>query len=411
MRKYTPMLHTQLGVRPLYDSVSYCNRCGLCASVCPSYAQTPQEPFSPRGRNQALRLVLEGKIKTSRVKKQLQDIITSCSLCGRCVRQCPGAVPTVEHVLELQRRLKYKPLPQTLLRFLRLRQTSPRLFRVLVQTGLVLRRTGMLHVLACVEDFAWMKHALAILPKKITTRVTAKKCKTPNLIYIPSLEAEFLLPELFNKTYQLAAKKHHPLVWQNVPSGLMEYVYGDVRQARKLVRKLISQHYKLSRGRLPVLTDSLEVYYFWRRAEQLFEGYPSMQAKARRFAQKVCFVTQLLPKRFKKPVFTGPVQLWFAGDVAGEDAPRQAAAQILQTLFKKNFVQCEYEDVSVAFAGYGFVKHTHAPAYMKQAVQAMTAHQTQTVFVSSGLAELELAFYLRKLYPTAQACHIVQLNG
>ncbi len=411
-RKNLAALHTQLGVRSVYDSVCYCNRCGLCAHVCPSYRQTPQEPFSPRGRNQAMRLILEGKIKPARVQKQLTEMLASCSLCGRCTQHCPGAVPTAEHMLELQRRLKISPLPDTLLGLLRLRQTAPRVFRALVKTGLALRKTGLLHVLALPEDFAWLRHALKILPSKIPVRNNVETPQNPTLIYLPSLEAEFLLPDLFTKTYQLAAQKYRPTVWPNTPSGLAEYVYGDVRRARQLVRKLISRHANLKNGKLPLLTDSSEVYYFLRQAPQLFEGYPAMQQKARKFAAQLRFVTDLFPKQLKKTIdFPGPVQLRFAGTFSGGDTPYHTAVQILRTLFKKNFVHCEYEDVSVAFTGYGFVKHTHADAYMVQAMQAISAHQTQTVFVSSGLAELELAFYLRKFYPTVQACHIVQLNG
>ena len=411
-RKNLSALHTQLGVRSVYDSVCYCNRCGLCAHVCPAYVQTLQEPFSPRARNQAMRLILEGKIKPGRVQKQLAEMLTSCSLCGRCTQNCPGAVPTAEHMLELGRRLKILRLPGTLLGLLRLRQTSPRMFRFLVKTGLVLRKTGLLHLMALPEDFAWLRYALKILPKKIPARATIQTPKNPTLIYLPSLEAELLLPKLFTKTYQMAAKKHSPVVWENTPSGLAEYVYGDVRRARQLVSSLIRRHAKLKKGKLPLLTDSLEVYYFLHQAPQLFEGYPAMQKKACRFAEKLRFVTDLFPKRLKRTdAFWGPVQLCFTGAFCGEDTPRQAVKQILHTLFKKNFVQCEYEEVSVAFPSYGFVKHTHAPTYMTKAVQAFSAHQTRTVFVSSGLAELELAFYLRKFYPTAQACHIVQLNG
>ena len=412
MNRKITILHTLLGPRELYNSVCYCNRCGLCSSVCPSYQQRPQELFSPRGRNQALRLILEEKIKPAHVQKQLTDMLASCSLCGRCSRQCPGAVPTVEHVLALKRQLEDGFLPNTLLKLLRLRCTHPRVFSSLVKTGLVLRKTGLMHFLAIKKDFAWLRHALAILPKKIPGRVSVHSSKNPNLIYIPSLEAEFLLPNLLAKTYRLAAKKHRPVVWENTASGLAEYVYGDVRRARKWVRQLIIRHSQLNHGRLPVLTDSLEVYYFWRQVPQLFEEYPAFQAKAQRFAKKVCFVTDLLPKRLRKPSQVElPVQGWFTGSFSGEDLPYQTALEILHTLFKKNFVQCEYEEIAVAFPSYGFVKHNHASVYMKQAVQAMSARQVRTVFVASGLAELELAFYLRKFYPTAQACHIVQLNG
>ncbi len=408
-RKNLASLDTVFGTRSVYDSVCFCNRCGLCAAACPSYQQTQQEPFSPRGRNQVFRWILEHKVKLKRERALLTEMVSSCTLCGRCQQSCPGKIPTPQHMLELRRRLNIELLPRALVCLLRLRQSSPRLFARMVQLALRLRWAG--YVVCWLPGLTWIKHALSIIPRR-KEKVPAPSVSQPTLIYVPSFEAQFFMPDLFHKTYQLAEKKHRPLVWQDSASGLFEYVYGDLRRARKLMRRLIVRHSHTGNGELPILTDSIDVYNFWMQVPQLFEGLPAFRQQALHFVSCVRFVTDLFPKKMAlKEVVPGLMQFMPAALFSVETFPVVHAQEILHTLFKKNFVQCGYKDVTVPPLGYGFVKHTRAPEYMKSAVQALASHQTQTVFVLSGLACLELAFYMRKFYPAAQVRHIVDLNG
>ena len=76
-------LETPFGARTVYDSVSYCNRCGSCQQACPTYLLTLQETFSPRGRNQLVRLAAEGKLNLTRNRRQAEETLNSCLLCGR----------------------------------------------------------------------------------------------------------------------------------------------------------------------------------------------------------------------------------------------------------------------------------------------------------------------------------------
>lgn len=411
-KKYVDNLQTPLGPRSVYDSVCFCNRCGICAAVCPAYVADPKESNSPRARNQALRLLLEGKIKPKNNAQELENLVTSCTLCGRCESVCPAQIPTGEHVLELRRRLNLHLLPPTLFRLLRLRETSPKLFYVLVRMGLLLRRTGLLHGLSYTADFAWLKHVLEILPARTAAPFKAEDKTRPTLIYLPSLEAQFLLPSLAQSVYKTACKKHRVCVWNNTACGLFEYVYGDLQRARQRVRALITRHAKTGHGKLPLLTDSIDVYQFLKQAPQLFSGLPTWKEKATRFAQNIKFVTDVLPqkpspaKQWQKPV------LFMPGALLGAQSPaQQAALQILQTLFKKNLVECVYKDACTAPAGYGFIKGPRAREYNLQAVRTVAQHQAKSVVVLSALAEMETNFYLRRFYPAAQAHHIAKLNG
>ncbi len=411
-KKRLDVLQTPLGPRSVYDSVCFCNRCGMCAAVCPAYVAAPQESNSPRARNQALRLLLEGKIKPKSNRKELENLVTSCTLCGRCQSVCPGQIPTSQHMLELRRRLNLYLLPPTLFRLLRLRETSPKLFYVLMRAGLLLRRTGLLHLLAYTADFAWLKHTLEILPPRLPAPFKAEDKTRPTLIYLPSLEAQFLLPSLAQSVYKTACKKHRVTVWNNTASGLFEYVYGDLQRARQLVRALITRHTKIGNGKLPVLTDSIDVYQFLKQAPQLFSGLPTWEEKAVLFAQSIKFVTDVLPKKpaaakqWQKPV------LFMPGALLGtQNLAQQAALQTLQTLFTKNLVQCGYKDACTAPAGVGFIKGSHAREYNLQAMRTVAQHQAKSVVVLSGLAEMETNFYLRRFYPAARAHHIAKLNG
>ena len=410
LKKQLTTLQTPLGTRSVYDSVCFCNRCALCAPVCPAYTLDPKEENSPRARNQALRLLLEGKIKTKKQHKKWEKLVTSCALCGRCEQACPGQIPTAQHILELRRQLNLHILPSTLFALLRCRETSPKLFYVLVRIGLLLRRSGLLHLLACTSDFSWLKHTLKILPPSSAPFKVPDKTR-PTLIYLPSLEAQFLLPSLAQRVYQLASKKHRVCVWSNTACGLFEYVYGDVQRARKLVRALILHREKTENGKLPILTDSIDVYLFLKQIPQLFSGFASWEGRAADFAKSVCFVTDVLPKKpagakqWRTPVLWMPSAL-----LGGQSSAQQTALKILQTLFKKNLVQCGYADACIVPVEYGFIKESRAQEYNMQAVRTAAKYQVQSIAVLSGLAQLETNFYLRRFYPAAQAHHIAELN-
>ena len=104
-RRRLDRLYTPFGPRTLYNSAAYCTRCGSCMQACPLYQLTAQETYSPRGRNQLLRLALEQKINPNAQDPVLLELLQTCTLCGRCTQVCPGRVPTAEHVLEMRRAL------------------------------------------------------------------------------------------------------------------------------------------------------------------------------------------------------------------------------------------------------------------------------------------------------------------
>ena len=81
--RHLAALDTPFGPRAVYDSVSFCNRCGSCQQACPTYLFTSQETFSPRGRNQLVRLITEGKLKLTGENRTLAEQALKEALAAR----------------------------------------------------------------------------------------------------------------------------------------------------------------------------------------------------------------------------------------------------------------------------------------------------------------------------------------
>ena len=405
-------LQTPQGEREIYNAVSYCNRCGCCAQVCPSFQLHLQENFSPRGRNQLLRLALEGKIKLTAKNKVLRTAITSCLLCGRCTAACAGQVPTAELVLEMRRTLRLRVLPKPLHDSLQTRSLHPRLFSVLARAALIAKRFGAFAIL---PKPAWLKALGERLPKRTPAlkKVLAQAGiplteENPQQIYLPSLEAEFILPDIARKTLVYARQKARTAVWANTPTGLFDYVYGDLRRCRRVLRRLLIRHAHTGDGNLPLITDSIDVYTYLRRAPQVFSGRKFWQKRAEKFAACVRYVTDIFPPiTDEKP---GPALLDLSSLLSCQEPAHTRAREILATLFGKNLVECLYTDADTPAFEYVLAAPKDAAEIGLKAVERIARTHAREVVTLSGLAALELTYLLKKFYPAAEATHFVDVD-
>lgn len=411
-KRHITHLHTPLGVRSVYDSVSFCTRCGSCQQACPLYRQTRQENFSPRGLNQLVRLFMEGKLTLAKHGADVKAQFAACLLCGQCTAQCAGRVPTAEHVLEMRRALGLRVLPGSLQRFLRLRETNPRRFAVWMYAGLWARRIGLLFLLRPVLP-VWLRRLDEMLPSKLPLRHLDFLQQTTytsriGTIYMPSWETQWLCPQQGKAVLALLQKKHRVRIWENTATGLFSFLYGDVRESRKQLRKLIRRHRS---AQCPVIVvDDIDEYQFLRNAPQLFEGFAGWKSWAENLARSTRFITDFIPlSSLKARRSEGPVRL-LGGCYRGPAADvLEKSCKILTTLFKQNFV--EYEDplfgwppVLAGLAGTSFAIRTEG-----EIVKNIARTQTKTVVVLSGLTALAVNATLARYYPAAKAVPIAQV--
>ncbi|KJS12542.1 MAG: hypothetical protein VR67_08525 [Peptococcaceae bacterium BRH_c8a] len=80
----------------ILQSIARCGRCGKCRSVCPIFAELPNEPMVARGKVQLYKAILNGTLEHT---EHYRRIISYCLLCRRCEEYCPNGVPTARLVL------------------------------------------------------------------------------------------------------------------------------------------------------------------------------------------------------------------------------------------------------------------------------------------------------------------------
>ncbi len=405
------------GERSLYDSVSFCNRCNICAQNCPTFRLTRDEFQSPRGRNQIVRWVMEEKFKIKNHRALIEKSMDGCLLCGACTAACAGKTPTAEHVLEIRRALNSRPLPLILQTLLSWRTSSPRLFEAAARTLGAARSWGAVKLLRLsgltkLPFLRWTEYADDILPRKLVfLKNRLKKTdvnflpQNPDVFYLPSLEAAYLDAELGPAVLRLLEGRSTRVLF-GVSSGLFEYVYGSLRRARHAAQQLIT---RAGTGNAPLVTDSADVFAFIKNYPRLFTHSRVWRKKARRLAARTRFAADYLPQ---KTTTHGPrVQLDRSALFSFEGDAFIKTEKILRVLFKKNLVQYGYRDTPTPAFGYSFRKNNIAKEVYFGRVQDIARTQADTVFLLSGLSSLELNYWLKKFYPGAKAEHIARLNG
>lgn len=409
------------GPRALSESLAYCTRCNACAQSCPSYLVRREELFSPRGRNQLLRLLAEGKIKPERNLSLIRQTASDCLLCGRCTAACAGKIPTAEHMLILRRAARIRPLPRLLHMLLRLRTDKPVWFSGVMTTFLFLRKWGGIRLLrrsglTALPALRWIKQADDMLPLAAgSLRSLLKKngmpfaAQRPELLYLPSLEARWLDPDIGLFTLRLSKSKHTDILFGET-AGLFEYLYGREAAFLKTARRFLVRWEKYSQSApLPLLTDSIDVYALLKNYPVLFAAWPGWKKRAENLAENVRFVTDFSfpkPKKFQaQHAVLDPSCLLFP-------APQECirgAQKILKTHFGKNLVECDYSTFPSPHAGAHFARTETARETEKKCAQCAARRQIQAVYTLSGFAALGWNAALKRRYPSARAKHILRL--
>ncbi len=83
--------------RGLSGAAEMCNGAGVCrkegsGTMCPSYMATRDERHATRGRANALRMAMSGKLPKGMSNDDLHDIFSLCLSCKACQSECPSSV-------------------------------------------------------------------------------------------------------------------------------------------------------------------------------------------------------------------------------------------------------------------------------------------------------------------------------
>ena len=78
----------EYSMQEYYSDVHKCIRCGFCVNWCPG-GFTSWESYTPRGRMQTIRALIENKLQPS---PNISDAMYKCVQCAYCTWRCPAGV-------------------------------------------------------------------------------------------------------------------------------------------------------------------------------------------------------------------------------------------------------------------------------------------------------------------------------
>lgn len=409
-------LLTDLGERSTYDAASQCSRCGYCEQACPTYVATGDESKSPRGRNQIVRLMLEGKLDD---KAAAMEALSTCLTCGACTTACYAKVPVVDIVLEGRRMLRGET-HWLVKKFSRLLITSPSTVAVLLKIGFVFKKIG-LSALGRPILRAWGMPVLAAMdehtdeaPLQNLDDVYAKRKNpdSPAYQYFAPCGPRYLYPRVGTATMFSLDKLKGPGAYLNNPCcGLLAHNYGEINDARELAKKNI-EHAEKS-GTEPIVGDCSSCVAFLKTYPQLFlkPEDAEWRGRAEAFSKRIKDAIEIygecsdqLPTNVNEGVETTYHDSCRA--INGQnikEQPRRAAKKAAGASF------CEMAGSDACCGGAGafaFVHEDLSDQLLKTKVGNIAGVQAGSVLTSSTSCLIQLARGLRKYYPDAKVLHL-----
>ncbi|MFH1620300.1 MAG: (Fe-S)-binding protein [bacterium] len=508
-------LLTDLGERGLYDAVSQCNRCGYCAPVCPTQAATGRETLSGRGRNQAVRMLMEGRLGKM---KEADEAIFSCLLCGACVSVCYAKVPTPDIVLEARRSSDGRHANIFASAGMSLLLNHPSAFANWLRFGNLLRKLGLpglagklgIYHLLGMPGLAQAQEAapsplrflfeklardkslargqaansgsavLARLPavgQAATGVLQARRhplmagglvsgavgdrgtrlgeasglCPTtvpgaqrrghaeqgsPRWIYFSPCGPNYMFPGVGLSTVSLLKRfLGNGIYFGNACCGLLSYNYGDIRDARTSAMRNIEKFEQLVRGgeeAAVLVGDCSSCVAFMKSYEQLFAEDPLWRPRARRFAEKVKDVLEIIPEdkisradlsqafspcnnpksNIQNPIsnIRPPKSI----RVTYHDSCRACHGQgirkeprlVLEKILGKHFVEMPESDWCCGGAGtFAFTQPALSSLILRRKISNIASVQADVVLAGSTSCLIQLAAGLKKMHTKARVMH------
>ncbi len=427
------------------DAAAACNRCGFCTSFCPTYKVTGNEALSPRGRNQLVRGMIEGKVE---VTPGLADSINTCLLCGECTSVCFSEVPTAKLMIAARDHLnRVNGIPRPLRFALEKLLPNPKLFRLLLKISFVMKKMGfalLIRALGLMKKFPIIEAADEQLPdaplrfllehasvrartvqamdeaRARAEKAAAKSGATlgadvrPRVAFFPACGEQYARPSTGLSTLRLMERLKIPVaVPTDLCCGLPAASYGVLHSVRAFARVNIE---RIEAGNYEaILVDDSSCGAHIREYPSYFTAEPEWKRRAEALVAKVRDVNELLIERGLKDVLA--VVKWSGTPVAFHDPCKsqygtkltRPPRELLQSIPGLTIVPVTEADQCCGGAGAFAVMHAELS---RDIVAAKAAHVRASgcgILVTSSVSCLiQLAAGLRRADSKAEVMHIVE---
>ena len=412
----SPYLHPLFkDMQKEYAEVVQCNRCGFCETVCPTYMATGKETLSPRGRNQALRHILEGKMARP---ADAQEIFSTCLTCHACTNVCFSQVPVGRLMAHARSIVQNDSKPFLRFSWLFLFLFSHRrvldavvkimFFMKIVGVAQALQKMGVLKLISPELDLA--QKVIPRVTLRFGTSGAAADKTNSKIVYFSGCGIYYLYPEADLCGKKLMEKMGFSAVCGKNPCcGLTAQSQGELGAAKKLAKGLMAR-FKFAE-KIVVNDDSCAGF---------MKTYPDLlfgDEGAKEFADKVKDLAEFVqenkqtfpahkPNAQKTVTYHDPCQM--GNGHKAFLAPRE----ILQSLEGVKFVEMAESNWCCGGAGTYFLKHPELSAeVLDRKLEKIKATGAQIVATqaSSCLIHIQHGLNVKGWDKEIKVLHLAQL--
>ncbi|MHB1415149.1 MAG: (Fe-S)-binding protein [Chloroflexota bacterium] len=289
------------GVR---EDLQRCNKCGTCASVCPTYGALRRETTSARGRVSLIEAFLAGELAAD---DELHELLYTCLSCHSCVPACPNGVRVDKLVLAARAKLAEadgrSPWRQLIFRDLlpHPERLSAALWparayqalglRTLVErVGLDRHLPGRLGIYGQMAPAVPVRSASRVLPT-VSTALGPTKGRVG---YFLGCAQNFVFPAAAKATVALLNLAGFDVVTppKTVCCGMPALAYGERAVAREAARWNVNLF--LSEGVEALVTDCASCGSFLKEYGELLADDPEWAAKAADLSSRTRDISEFL---------------------------------------------------------------------------------------------------------------------
>lgn len=443
------------------EIVAACNRCGFCTSYCPTYNATGNEAHTPRGRNQAFRALLEGRLKDPSL---IEEAVDTCLLCNECTNVCFAEVPTAHLMVQARHVInQVKGLPKSLDIVLRRILPVPRRLALVLKLAFwgkrlgvawLLQKSGLLKavspVLAAAEPlvkrvsttflmerretlpyqertFQQKERAFFLAQQQVSMarqkgrqvaatilKKTEKRPLRPKVALMPVCGSQYISPHVGLATIKLLEKLRMDMMIPDlVCCGLPAASTGVLEHVKKLARENVD---RLEKGRFEaIITDDSSCTSHIKDYPKFFDDDRLWHDKAFQVAGKVrelsSFLLQWgLAELLKKTPWKGPSVAYHDPCKAQHhqkitNPPRQ----LLESIPGLKLLSIAEADQCCGGGGtYSFAQPELSQAVLEKKIDNIIRSACKIIVTSSASCLIQLQFGLRKKGSTVEALHLTE---
>ncbi|MBU2575287.1 MAG: (Fe-S)-binding protein [Elusimicrobia bacterium] len=415
-------LLTDLGERSVYDAAAQCNRCGYCETVCPTYMLTGRETISARGRNQFLRMLIEGRVRDAEIAV---ESFGTCLLCGACSSACYAKVPTPDLVLEGRRSRDGYGRNFMAGVAVNLLLNNRAFFEFWLKAAFLLKKLGFARLagLAGLYDFLGLpalnaaQGALESAPLKFLRDIfnedqalSPKGKKTISWAYFAPCGPNYIFPEVGLASVALLKRFRGEGVFaDNFCCGLIAYNYGRITEAREFAKKNILrfEELKTAFGDFDVAADCSSCAAFMKAYEQLFTDDENWRPRAAAFAGAVKDILEVIDaEQVTRRGAAGRTTYHDSCRAChGQDIRKEPRA-VIKKLAGEDFAELPESDWCCGGAGaYAFTQPALSRGVLDRKIRNIASIRAGTVVVGATSCLLQINAGLKEKYPSAKAVH------